>query len=119
MAGRLGGRRVLVVEDDWFLADITSQSLEDAGATVIGPASDIPTALALLDDTSVDLAVLDFDLKGKPALPLIEELLERGVKVAVITGYGQYVMPLPVAEKILIFQKPVWMSKVIEAISRL
>jgi hypothetical protein len=41
----LAGRSVLVIEDDFYLADDAGQTLEDAGAGVLGPASNVEDAL--------------------------------------------------------------------------
>ena len=38
MSGELEGRRILLVEDEYFQALDTKRCLEDAGAEVIGPA---------------------------------------------------------------------------------
>ncbi|MBB3564568.1 DNA-binding response OmpR family regulator [Rhizobium sp. BK512] len=55
----LNGKRVLIVEDDYFIADETRRALESAGAIVIGPASSVESALALIDSTTPDGAILD------------------------------------------------------------
>ncbi|MBQ0818915.1 hypothetical protein KBI52_01310, partial [Microvirga sp. HBU67558] len=52
-------RHVLIVEDEYFIADDVAQVLERAGAAVVGPAPTREAALALLTSERVDIAVLD------------------------------------------------------------
>ena len=57
----LSGRRVLVVEDEYFIAiaDDIARALGRLGAEVVGPVPDRDEALALLSSGErVDLAVL-------------------------------------------------------------
>ena len=44
----LGGVRVLVVEDEYFIAQDLRSSLEAAGASVVGPVGDVAAGMALL-----------------------------------------------------------------------
>ncbi len=59
MARALEGLRVLVVEDDPIIGLDLRYTLEEAGALVYGPAYNVPGALALLSQFSVDVGVLD------------------------------------------------------------
>lgn len=44
----LAGRKVLVVEDDVFIADKIVRTLEEGGADVVGPAGSVQGALELI-----------------------------------------------------------------------
>ena len=59
MALPLQNIRVLLVEDDPIIGLDLRQTLEAAGALVFGPAHDIHGAMALLDTSPVEVAVLD------------------------------------------------------------
>ncbi len=87
MGPRLSGARVLVVEDEYLLALDAEQMLVDAGAQVVGPAPSCSQALALVNEAAIDAAVVDVNLGGEMAFPVIDALLARGVPVVLTTGY--------------------------------
>lgn len=96
-AGRpkpLEQRRVLVVEDEYFLADDMARALRSLGAEVVGPAPTRTKALALLaSGERVDAAVLDINLRGEAVFPVAEALTTRGVPFVFATGYDQSQVP--------------------------
>ena len=60
----LRDRRVLVVEDEFMLADELEMELLDAGALVLGPAGTIEDALDLIrSGQEIDGAILDVSLR--------------------------------------------------------
>ncbi|WP_424137929.1 response regulator [Roseomonas chloroacetimidivorans] len=90
----LSGQRVLVVEDEFFVADDLATALSDLGAAVIGPVATAEGALALLSRTErIDLAVLDVNLRGDAAFPVADALNNRGVPFILATGYTQSALP--------------------------
>ena len=92
--GALGGRRVLVVEDDFLLAEDLRFELEAEGAEVLGPAPSVPRALAILSQAPPpDAAVLDMNLGGQMVSPVADALLDRGVRFVFVTGYSRSVLP--------------------------
>lgn len=91
-SGKLAGRRILVVEDEFFLADDLRRALTEHGAEVAGPANTLDRARALASE-SVDLAVLDVNLRGETVFPLADELRARGVPFVFTTGYDEEMMP--------------------------
>ena len=83
----LRGLRVLVVEDNYVLAESMKWALEGLGCDVVGPAPTSERALELLSDLVVDAAILDIDLKGKSSAPVAEHLLDAGLPFLFLTGY--------------------------------
>jgi CheY-like chemotaxis protein len=81
--------RVLVVEDEYFLADDMAKALHKLGADVVGPAPSRDVALALLEAEPVDLAVLDINLQGETVFPVAEALREQGVPFVFATVYQE------------------------------
>ena len=88
------GHKVLVVEDEYFLADDISRALRRAGAEVVGPFRDMADGQAALEQT-VDLsaAVLDVNLNGTMVFPLADALLDREVPFVFTTGYDSGAIP--------------------------
>jgi len=88
------GRHILIVEDEYFLADETRRNLQAAGALVVGPAGDVLTALSLIDTSRVDAAILDVHLGDEFVFPVAEELETRGIPFVFATGYDPSVIPV-------------------------
>lgn len=80
--------RILLVEDEPLISAITEEWLSDLGHVVIGPASDLASALKLAD-TPIDAAIIDVSLGRQSGYPLADVLNARGVPFAFATGYGQ------------------------------
>jgi DNA-binding response OmpR family regulator len=80
--------RVLVVEDSLLVAEVIAETLHDYGWDVVGPASRVQQALALLEAEALDGAVLDVNLAGQPCFPIAAALTERGVPFVFLTGYS-------------------------------
>jgi CheY-like chemotaxis protein len=89
----LDGWRILVAEDEHFIADPLIHELESAGATVIGPAPTLPRALALAEAQPLDAAVLDINLRREMVYPLADWLLAAGIPFVFATGYDATVIP--------------------------
>jgi len=85
---KLDGLRVLVVEDEMMVSMLIEDMLGELGCTVIGPASRLDEAIALVKESEIDCAVLDVNLGGQPIFPLADLLRERGAPFAFATGYG-------------------------------
>ena len=90
---RLDGLRVLVVEDEYYIADDLRRHLKDAGAYVVGPCPTMKTAQAALNSEQVDCAVIDLNLNGESAAPIAERLSELRIPFAIATGYGSESVP--------------------------
>lgn len=90
----LGGRRVLVVEDDYVIASDLAHMLRSLGVHVIGPAASVRDALALMESNgSLDGAVLDVNLANERVFPVAESLRARGVPFVFATGYAAWILP--------------------------
>ena len=110
------GRRLLVVEDEYFIADDLAQDMKAKGAEVIGPASSIDDALRLIaENDQFDGAVVDINLKGKMAFPVADALIDRGIPFVFATGYDHTSIP-PDYAHIPRFEKPIDMNKIARAL---
>ena len=83
----LKDRRILVVEDDWFIADAVAGLLTEEGATVFGPAGTLAEGAQLANYWPIDIALMDLNLHGQWADDLVVELARKEIVVVVVTGY--------------------------------
>jgi len=82
------GQKIMVVEDDYFVALDTSDTLEDAGYAVVAVVARGEDALAGAADHDPVLAVLDITLAGKiDGIETALALRERGVAVIFATAH--------------------------------
>ena len=86
--GGLQGRHVLVVEDEYLLAEDLRMTLERYGAEVLGPVPSVGEAMAsIADHPELDGAVLDMNLRGNMVFPVADMLVARGITFFFTTGY--------------------------------
>lgn len=85
----LAGLRVLVVEDEYMVAQLLTLMLEDLGCVVIGPFSDADSGVAGVRNNIIDGAVLDANLgDGTTSAPVAAALQAASLPFVVATGYG-------------------------------
>lgn len=89
----LRGKRILLLEDDYYLATDEKASLERAGADVVGPYGRGCDQGDLDAAWPVDAAVLDINLGTGPEFGLAQLLSERRVPFVFVTGYDKAVIP--------------------------
>jgi len=90
----LRGCRILIVEDEYLLADDLSYSLSQAGAEILGPVGSVDDAHALIaGESRIDGAVLDVNLRGDMVFPVADALSEREIPFAFATGYDKWALP--------------------------
>ncbi len=90
----LAGRRVLVVEDQFLVADYVQQLLEEAGAIVVGPVASEERALPLIGHGDpLDAAILDVRLGSGTSAKVANALARPLVPFIVVTGYGRDGLP--------------------------
>ncbi len=112
----LEGRNVLVVEDEYFIADDMRRVFEENGATVIGPVGSVEDALAILSEAPpIDGAVLDINLRQTMVFPIADLLRQRGVPFVFATGYESIVIPERLRDAIHC-EKPVEAARVADAL---
>jgi CheY-like chemotaxis protein len=101
----LRGRRVLVVEDEYLIAEDLCEELRSCGAEVMGPADCVAAALALLRSEPLpDMALLDIGLPNEKVYPVADALRARGIPFVFLTAHEAMAIPesysdVPRAEK--------------------
>ena len=81
-------KRILLIEDEFLVAEEMSEEIRDLGVEVIGPFASIDEAVeALQSRDDIDGALIDINLNGVCAYPVADELLARDVPFAFTTVY--------------------------------
>jgi DNA-binding response OmpR family regulator len=95
--------RILVVEDDFLLADMLARLLEEHGVVVVGPVAAREEALKLASAERLDGAMLDIRLgRNSDTFPVAETLAGRGVPFIFMTAYDDSVLPASLAGRPLL-----------------
>ncbi|MFG6150194.1 response regulator [Halobacillus sp. B23F22_1] len=77
--------RVLIVEDDPMVADLNKRYVEQIkGFELVGSAVNVEEAYQCLEETKVDLVLLDVYMPGKSGFELLKELREKDEQLDVI-----------------------------------
>ncbi|HYN68598.1 MAG TPA: response regulator transcription factor [Candidatus Eisenbacteria bacterium] len=76
--------RVILVEDHPLVRDAIAGVLDSDELQVVGEASSAAEALALAFELRPDIVILDIDLQGESALPLIADLRRRLPEINVV-----------------------------------
>ena len=87
------GKRILIIEDEFFLALCVGQALEEQGCAVIGPATSVQEGLGLIEKTKINGAILDINLNGEMVYPVAKELMDRNIPFVFTTGYRPHDLP--------------------------
>jgi two-component system, response regulator PdtaR len=95
---------ILVLEDDPLLAMQIADELQAAGYAVIGPATTVEAALALIQRQRPDATVLDVNMGDGTSMSVAEALRALGVPFLALTGNAHIHQP-PV------FRDAPWLAK--------
>jgi CheY-like chemotaxis protein len=118
MASRLAGRRILVVEDEYFIASDLKRALAGEGAEVIGPVSSVAAGLEQVERGAAEAALLDVNLEGDSSLAIADRLSALGIPFIFITGYDGWALPDAYRDVVRV-PKPFAVSAVLAAVDRL
>ena len=80
--------RVLIVEDNFVVADALRFLVESYGGFVSTIVPTLERAFAAFAADPIDVAVLDVNLNGTSVVPFAERLHAEGVPFVFLTGYG-------------------------------
>ena len=85
--------RVLVVEDESLVGMEIEDAIADLGHQVVGPIAELHEAMELAASEALCCAILDINIRGGHSYPVADILLERGVPVLLLSGYGALTVP--------------------------
>ncbi|MGY3444765.1 response regulator [Bradyrhizobium sp. USDA 4473] len=84
-------RSILIVEDEYFIAEDCASLARKAGFLVVGPFNSVEEARH--HTASASGALIDINVNGMSTYRLIDELLDMGKPVTLYTGYDRRTLP--------------------------
>lgn len=85
--------RVFLAEDEFLIGSDLQANLEARGFHVFGPYPTMALARAAVGADHYDLAIVDMNLHGMLAYPVVDELMRRKVPLVILSGYSTAEMP--------------------------
>lgn len=79
--------RIVIVEDEPLIAIDIEQAVVAAGCVVAGLAHTLAAAHDLFDKISCDGVILDANLGGESAEPIVDRLQKDNVPFVIVSGY--------------------------------
>ena len=108
--------RVLVVEDNFLLAEAVCDMLSVHGVRPIGPAPTVTAALRLVDANQIDAAVLDVRLHSDTVFPVCNVLQARSIPFIFATGSRKEEIPAAFAN-VAVVTKPYKATELMKALT--
>jgi DNA-binding response OmpR family regulator len=87
--------RIVIVEDETMIAMLMDDVLSDAGATIVGRAGTVASAMALIERERPDAVTLDGNLHGELSGPVATHCEALGVRYMIVTGYVEQTLTEP------------------------
>lgn len=110
--------RILIVEDEWLVAEDHAQTLRDCGYSVIGPCATVESALDTINQETIDAALLDVELRNEKSFAVAEALIRLGVHFAFLSGHSKHDLPEALRGEVIL-SKPVAPNLLVRAIEDL
>jgi CheY-like chemotaxis protein len=86
----LGGKRILIVEDEYLIAMNVASEIAELGGKVVGVVGSADDALDVIAATDVDGAIIDITLTGGPTFQVADALAARHIPFVFMTGVGPH-----------------------------
>jgi DNA-binding NarL/FixJ family response regulator len=103
----LDGITIVIVEDDYTVAEGLKFLVEAYDGAVAGMAATVESAIRLVSEKTFDVAILDIDLRGKSVSPVADHLSRNARRFVFLSGYGDAEMLPPALRSIPRLDKPV------------
>jgi DNA-binding NarL/FixJ family response regulator len=117
MGALVAAKRILIVEDDFLIAQGFARLMADRGFTVIGPAATADDALRQIERENPDCVLLDVGLREGSAVAVAQALRKRGAPFVVVTAYRRDSLPAELQQAPYL-PKPMRDADLIEALVR-
>lgn len=116
--GRRDVVKILMIEDEYLVAEEIRMCLTRAGISGIEHAATENEALQCISDGGWEAAILDANLDGRGVERIAEALSRRGIPFIVVTGYSRKLLPKPLSD-VTVVEKPFRSESLVAAVSRL
>jgi len=116
-ATSLKGAQILIVEDEFLIADDLARAVRHAGGIPVGPVGTVDGAEELVRNRPVDAAIVDLNLRGRMAAEFVKRLSATKVPCLIVSGYGADGFPESVSG-IPRLEKPVSPASVVQALAK-
>lgn len=114
----LSGCRIVIVEDDYYQAHDSKNTLEEAGAKVVAVTATVPDLPALLADGRIDAVLIDVNLGRILSYDFARELRSNAIPFLFLTGYDAGMLPEDLAGSPYI-SKPADRGTIVAGLARL
>jgi two-component system, chemotaxis family, chemotaxis protein CheY len=115
-------KRILIVDDSFYMRTMLKNMLTDAGYDVVGEAPTGQTAIQLAKETTPDLITLDVILPDNTGLDVLKEIKkdQPDMKVIIVSAVGQEVIVSEAIENgaLAYIVKPFSEDKVLDIVSK-
>lgn len=95
----LGLKRVLVVEDNYGVANMLLLMLDELGVDDVRLVDTISASLEALESAPFDLAIIDVQLGEENGLVVANHCSDRKMPVIISTGFSDLVLPIAYASE--------------------
>jgi DNA-binding response OmpR family regulator len=89
----LTNRRIIILEDDYYQAHDSKDTLENAGATVVAVTATVPDIEAYLSEGPIDAVLIDINLGRSLSFDFARTLRDHNIPFAFLTGYDAGMLP--------------------------
>ena len=110
---------MLVVEDDFAIAESLRELLVDLGCAVVGPTATVEEACRLVENVRIDLAVLDISLSPGTSAPVARALVAQERPFLFVTGHRSFGELPEDLRTHTVLEKPVSRAALVRAIRAL
>jgi CheY-like chemotaxis protein len=93
---------VLIVEDEWLIAEELKDQLQDMGHKPVGTAFNCSQALELLRHSKPDIAILDTQLGSETCEVVLNQCVRDGIPIIISTGHDEAHLPAFVGDQIMV-----------------
>ncbi len=81
--------RILVVDDEPMISILLADWLEELGYQILGPSRNVKSALALIEASPPDAAIIDVSLGGESSYPVAACLAKSHIPFVFATGSAE------------------------------